>query len=197
VKTVGAKHGKDLRAKLAASVEPLPPTITATWLDAPEREELRLVWPVHARASLPLKYPMSRRPEGDVYYRLEVHRAPEYVCPIAETIDLVPTECVCGEDLAFDWDDTIVPAFGAASGIFTECEACSRTFDPSKHTATITNPFDGTTHDVAGGAAYRFAIKIDCGKCFVADPRLAMAPELVALVQDEFGRSFFEVGAVH
>jgi hypothetical protein len=196
VKTVGDKHGKTLREKLAACVEPQPASLTSDWLDTPERDELRLVWPVSAR-SLPLKYPLSRRPDGEVYYALEVHRAPDYVYPIAETIDAVPTECPCGEDLSFDWDESILPAFGAATGIYTECEECSRTFDPSKKSATITNPFDGSEQQIAGGAAYRFALRIDCGKCFVADPKIAFAEELVALVQDEFGRAFVEFGATH
>ena len=39
-----------------------------------------------------------------------------------------------------------------------------------------------------------------CGPCklyerFLEDPRLAFAPELVALVEDEFGRDLREVGA--
>jgi len=197
VKTVGDKHGKTFAEKLAASLAPIPVTLDADWLEAPEREELRLVWPMKPRGAVSLEYPMSRRPDGDVAWSLEVHRAPDYVYPIAETIDALDTECACGEDLAFEWDDAMIPAFGAATGIYTECEECSRTFDPSKRTATIANPFDRSEREIAGGAAYRFALKIDCGKCFVADPKLALAPELVALVEDEFGRAFIEIAATH
>lgn len=201
VKTVENRFGKDqkgLVAKLDASTEAMPATLTPEWLDNPEREELRLVWPVDCAGPLPLKYPLSHKPEGEVYYSLELHRALEYVYPISETIDPVPTECRCGEDVSFEWDvDELVPAFGAATGIYAECEACSRTFEPSKGAATITNPFDGTTEEVPGGAAYRFALKVDCGKCFVEDPKLAFAPELVALVEGEFGRPFYEVGTVY
>jgi hypothetical protein len=89
-----------------------------------------------------------------------------------------------------------VPAFFPSGGIFAECEACSRTFEPVKESALITNPFDGTSKEIAGGAAYRFAIKVSCGKCFVEDAALAFAPALVALVADEFGREFYEVGCV-
>jgi hypothetical protein len=198
VKTVENEFGHDLGAQMAASTEPLPRVLTAEWLDHPSREEVRLVWPVDAEEPFPLRYPLTRQPEGDIYYSLELHRSPDYVYPGGETIDPVPTTCACGEDLAFRWDrDEVVPPFGAASGIFAECEACSRTFDPAKGVATITNPFDGSTEEVRGGAAYRFALKVDCGKCFVPDARIAFAPELVALVEDEFGRTFFEVGAVY
>jgi hypothetical protein len=197
VRTVDNTFGDDLAKKIAASVEPAPVVPSKEWLEDPAREELRLVWPVAGDAP-PVKYPLSLRPPGNVHYTLEIHRAAEYVYPIADAIDPLPTDCRCGEDLEFEWDEEeVVPAFGAATGIFAECEECSRTFDPSKETATIANPFDGSKDEVAGGAAYRFAIVVKCGTSFVADPRLAFAPELVALVENEFGRSFYEVGATY
>jgi hypothetical protein len=199
VRTVANKFGGDLTAKIAGTTEAIPAALTESWLDDPSREEVRLVWPVDADAadvSGALKYPLTRAPEGAVRYTLEVHRAPEYVYPISETIESVPTECACGEDLAFEWDEEeLVCAFGAATGIFAECEECSRTFDPSKGMGAIANPFDGTKEEVRGGAAYRFALKIDCGESFVADPKLALAPELVALVERELGRSFYQFGS--
>jgi hypothetical protein len=133
-----------------------------------------------------------------VTYSLELHRASDYVYPTSETIDPVPTRCVCGEELAFQWDtDEVVPAFEASSGIFAECEACSRTFDPAKGSANVENPFDGTRESIRGGAAYRFALKVDCGRCFAFDPALCFAPELVALVEEEFGRDFLQIGAAY
>jgi hypothetical protein len=197
VTTVDNTFGDDDRAKLAASTSPLPAVLTAEWLDDADREELRIVWQIDAGGPLALKYPLTRRPEGAASYALELHRAHDYVYPIGKSIEPIATACVCGEDLGFHWDEEeVVPAFGASSGIFAECEACSRTFDPTKGAAVLTNPFDGTKTSTRGGAAYRFAIKVDCGKCFVADPALAFAPELVSLVEDEFGRDFFEVGAI-
>jgi hypothetical protein len=196
VTTIENTFGSDAVGRLAASTAPLPAALTPAWLDDADREELRLVWPFDGPAPLPVRYPLTRAPEGDVSYSLELHRSLEYVYPSADTIDAVSTTCTCGEDLAFEWDDEeLVPAFAGSTGIFAECEECSRTFDPSKGHATITNPFDGTSAQVAGGAAYRFALKVDCGKCFVADPKLAFAPDLVALVVSEFGRPFYEVGA--
>jgi hypothetical protein len=197
VKTVANTFGSDVVAKLAAGTEPLPAEITPEWLDDPDREELRLVWPVMGKRPLPVKYPLSIEPEGDEpYWALEVHRSPEYVYPISENIDPLPTTCACGEDLGFEWDlDDLVPAFGAATGIFAECEECSRTFDPFKGTATLTNPFDGSTEERAGGGAYLFALKVDCGKCFAESPRLTFAKELVALVEEHFGRAFCEYGS--
>jgi hypothetical protein len=198
VRTIENTFGSDLAKKIAASTDPLPAALTAEWIADPSREELRLVWPVDVDAPSPLKYPLSRVPEGPLRYSLEIHRSEEYVYPIAEAIGPVPTECRCGEDQGFEWDEEeLVPAFSASSGIFAECEECSRTFEPSKGTAVLTNPFDGSSSEVFGGAAYRFALKVDCGKCFVPDAKLAFAPELVALVAAEFGREFHEVGCLY
>lgn len=198
VRTVENRFGKDVAKQLAASTEAQPAPMTADWLDDPEREELRLVWPVTGADAIPVKYPLTHRPEGDVYWSLELHRAPEYICPISETIGSISTTCACGEDLDFEWDEEeVVPAFRASTGIFAECDECSRTFDPAKSSAKVENPFDGTSERLPGGATHRFALKVDCGKCFVADGKLAFAPELVALVEKEFGRSFYEVGALY
>lgn len=197
-RTVENEGLKDISARLVANLEPLPKELTPAWLDDPSREELRLVWPVTHSGDASVAYPLTRRPEGEVSYTLEIHRAPDYVYPVAETIDLLDTTCPCGEELEFEWDeDELVPAFAGSNGIFAECEACSRTFDPAKGTAAIQNPFDDEdVQDVRGGAAYRFALKVDCGKSFVDDASLAFAPELVALVEKEFGRAFYEVGAL-
>lgn len=198
VRTIENTFGDDMRAKIAASRDAQPNVLTADFIDDPSREELRLVWPVDAAAAAALKYPLSRKPDADVRYAVEIHRAPDYVYPIADSIDALDTTCPCGDDLAFEWDeDELVPAFRGSTGIYAECEACSRTFDPSKRAAAITNPFDGKSEDVRGGAAYRFALKVDCGERFVADAALAFAPELVAIVEDEFGRAFYQVGATY
>lgn len=200
-KTVENTFGKDTAAKIEASTEAQPAAITAEWLDDPDREELRLVWPVTPTSAAPdataVKYPLSIRPDDVASYSLEIHRALEYVYPASDQIEAIDTECNCGEELDFTWDDDeVVPAFGASTGIFAECEECSRTYDPAKFAAAITNPFDETETEVRGGAAYRFAIKIDAGSAFVRDARLAFAPELVALVENEFGRTFYEVASL-
>ncbi len=176
--------------------ETLPAEITKEWLDGPGRDEMRLVWSAEGDAGL--EYPLSHKPAGSAPYSIEIHRATEYVYPTSETIDPLDATCACGEDLAFEWDpDEVVSAFRASTGIFAECEECSRTFNPSNETATIRNPFDESEEELPGGAAYRFAIKVDCGAAFTADPKLAFSPKLVALVEEEFGRAFYEFGSLY
>jgi hypothetical protein len=196
-RTVDNEFGDDVKARIRASTEPVPAALTADWLEDPRREELRLVWDVTGDAA---RYPLSAAPPGpgDAAFAIELHRSAEYVYPLADGIDPLPTECACGEDLGFQWDeDEVVPAFRSSGGIFAECDACSRTFDPSKRSAAIANPFGGGAEQVMGGAAYRFALKVDCGERFVRDTGLAFARELVVLVESEFGRDFHEVGALY
>jgi hypothetical protein len=186
------------KADAAKATEKLPTDITADWIaGAPEREEMRMVWTVEGDAAKDLEYPLSMKPEGKVAYSIEIHRAPEFVYPVADNIEMIDTTCNCDEDLTFDWDeDEVVPAFKSCVGIFAECEECSRTFDPAKESATITNAFDeDDDEEVFGGAAYRFALKVDCGKSFVEDAKLAFAADLVKLFEEEFGRASLQFGA--
>lgn len=190
-------HGVKTVDAGANGKEPLPAVIGADWLDGPGRDEMRLVWTFSGEEE-GIHYPLSAKPSGRAPFALEIHRAPEYVYPTSKDIDPLDATCNCGEDLTFEWDpEEVSAAFPNATGIFAECEECSRTFDPSKETATLRNPFDEDDEDeVPGGAAYRFALKVDCGDAFVADPKLAFSPALVALVEEEFGRGFYEFGAL-
>jgi hypothetical protein len=195
VKSVENEYGDDATAKRKASTSALPASITKDWLDRPDHEEIRLVWPV-AGDDPPVQYPLSHRPSV-ASYSLEIHRAPEYIQPTARGLGTVPTVCACGEDLSFEWDeDEVVAPFGAATGIFAECDDCSRTFDPAKGSAVIENPFDKTKTKLPGGAAHRFALKVDCGESFVDDPRLSFHADLVAAVEKAFGREFYQVGCL-
>lgn len=161
--------------------EPVPETLDRAWLDDESREELRMVWSCKGARS-----PLA---EGDAL-TIEIQRAPDFVYPTRKEIGPLPTECRCKEDLSFEWDeDELDPTFLRSTGIYTECEACSRTFDPAKGTATLTDPVTKKKDDVPGGAAYRFALKIESetGSTFSAD--------LLAFMTKEFGRDFYEVGA--
>ena len=141
VKTVENAFGDDVEAKMAASTEALPASITAEWLADEDREEVRLVWPASGDEPLPVKYPLSHKPDGDVRWALELHRAPEYVYPVAPGIGALATECRCSEDLSFEWDEEeVVAAFERSSGIFAECDECSRTFNPSTGSASNQEP---------------------------------------------------------
>jgi len=166
-----------------ANQEPVPETIERAWLDDEGREELRMVWSCAAAGA---RSPVA---EGTAL-TLEIQRAPDFVYPTREEIGALPTECRCKEDLSFEWDeDELDPTFLRSTGIYTECEACSRTFDPAKGSATLTDPVTKKKDEVAGGAAYRFALKLE------SETPSTFAPDLLAFMAKEFGRDFYEVGA--
>lgn len=206
LRTVDNTFGDDARARLLGNAEPQPWDLTSDWLDAAERDDLRLVWPVDGggaaqEAPHPLHYPLSMTPKPglpgeSVRYAIEIHRSSDYVYPQASDLGELPTDCACGDDLAFEWDeDELVPAFARSSGIFATCVACARTFEPCKRTATFVRPFEGGRATVPGGAAYRFALKFE-SRAYVANPALAFHPELVTLVEEHFGRDFIEFASV-
>ena len=194
VRTIENTFGDDAAKKRAAQTEAMPATLTKGWLDDPDREELRLVWSIEGDSASGLEYPLTHAPDGaSRSYRFEIHRAQEFIVPVAKNLPPIPTTCRCKEDLSFEWDDEeVVTAFPKSTGIFTECEACSRTFDPSQASSELGNPIDGAKEEVRGGAAYRFALKIDCGTAFTRDAKNRFRPELVALLEKEFSRLFNE-----
>jgi hypothetical protein len=177
--------------------EPLPAELDAAWLDGATRDDVRLVWPVTTDGQSPAQLPLSTFTEGGAFdFTLELHRAADFVIPTAASIGELPCTCACGEDLGYEWDpEEIVSPFGEATGIFTECEECSRTFDPAKGMAEIRNPVSGASEEVLGGAAYRFALAVTTPH-IPTDARVTFAPALVALLEKQFGRSFYEVAAV-
>ena len=195
VKTVENVFGDDIEAKIAASTEALPASITAEWLADEDREEVRLVWPASGDEPLPVKYPLSHKPDGDVRWALELHRAPEYVYPVVPGIGALPTECRCSEDLSFEWDEEeVVAAFERSSESSPSVTRQPHVRIQSKG-APHQEPVRRNEELIPGGGAYRFALKVDCGARYV-DVEARLAPELVALVEKEFGRSFYEFGCL-
>lgn len=177
----------------AKSGEPIPKALDGAWLDDPDRADLALRWSIEP----PLHAPLVRVPTP-ASYGLEIHRADDFVYPSADAIDPLDATCACGEDLSFEWDeDEVIAPFGDAGGIFTECEECSRTFDPAQRSAEIADPFTGKRESVRGGAAYRFGVVVDCASTFAGGGAApAFEPDLKQLVEAAFNRDFHEVAAI-
>jgi hypothetical protein len=132
---------------------------------------VRLVWPVPSLALSGLRYPIRPRPYEErqaerVYYQLELHWCDDFVYHTSELIDPFAESpaCECGEALEYDaiaeHDDP--PFFDAA--IRRTCPRCGSPFRPDALACTIRNAFTSDEREVRGGAAYRFALLVDCGK---------------------------------
>jgi hypothetical protein len=76
----------------------------------------------------------------------------------------------------------------------TRCQACGRAFDPSERAATVRDPWTNEESKVRGGATFRFAVVVDCGKCWPAgESGFGANDELRKLCESHFNRSFYEV----
>src|SRR5262245_46119659 len=87
----------------------------------------------------------------------------------------------CGRGLEFE---SPADEFGATCGIFyssrlhVRCPECGTPFDVTHLPAVFKNGRTGEKNVVLGGACYRFAIVIDCGKCIPEKENVNMSPSL-------------------
>lgn len=174
----------------------IPYPITVEWLKEQLTGESRFEFPVEHADQIGLQYPLENYSgiPDDPYYEIEIHLSHDYVHHSSECIEPVPTRCRCGEELEYYPDDDADVFF--ASRIRTQCPKCSRAFDPSKCFVSCRDGFTGDWSELQGGAAYRFAIVIDCGKCFPRpfEPPLVVSPRLLDLCQRVLKTDFYQVG---
>ncbi len=186
--------------RLRGGYRKVPFPLTTQWLEDRIGQDLLLIWPVVILAGSDLKYslePFDIDPR-EIYYEFQIHLCLDYVYHTSEIIE--PFEdnqlkCSCGNPLAY-WPKKSPDVFYNGRINF-ECPQCKARFDTSN---LETNVRDGWTNELSkikGGTTYRFAVVIDCGKCFPRDQRfwpLKIKPELNKLCQKVFNCSFYEVG---
>jgi hypothetical protein len=165
------------------------------------REERRIVWPVCRLGETPLRYPLNADPphgREEAYYTLELWLADDYVYVTSESVDPFDDErcAACGASLVADVEEAPRSLFHARR-LRRRCPRCGEPFEASTRDAAMRDPFTGGDERVvAGGAAFRLALVVDCGKCFPdTDAAFGPHPELLALCETELGvpfRSFVE-----
>lgn len=158
-------------------------------------QDLMLVWPVDSLKTSELRYPLDQLPaipQAECYYRIEMHFADQYIYHTSETVEPFEPdpECECGESLEFDVDLAQDPFY--AQRLACKCRECGKSFDPSQLVATGRDGWTGEEIQIRGGATYRFALVVDCGKCFGFRP-VKIHDELKRLVEETFGCRFYEV----
>jgi len=176
-----------------------PYPFSANWLAKHHAQELILGWPVENLAVSGLRYPLNSNQfdPSKTYYKLQLHFSPVYVYPMSGQIDpfTAPVTCAeCGEALEF-WPqegDETGGIFGSAR-LHLCCPRCATPFDVARLSAVVRDGRTGEPKDVQGGACYRFAIVVDCGKCIQA-ANVKVAPRLRKLCEDKLGCSFYEIG---
>ncbi|NUO47795.1 MAG: hypothetical protein HOV80_02945 [Polyangiaceae bacterium] len=204
-----------------AGLSRLPEPLTAAWLDA--NLDTRLLWPVKPDGDADdsevdetddtadllwmlhgLRYPLDRMDDegGPPYYDFSIHWAADYVVPVGgETMQTgTETECPCGEELERTENDFRRKHRAPfTTRIAADCPSCGRPFDPEQAITTLEDGWDKhVTKLRKGGVLHRFAIHVECGKCFPhSPPSPTFHPELKRLCEDILRCSMVEAGYTH
>lgn len=158
-------------------------------------QDLMIIWPVDSLQTSGLRYPLDplpSRPRADCFYQIQLHFADQYLYRTSEAVEPFDPdpECECGESLAFDVDLAQDPFY--AQRLWRECPECGEPFDPSRLVATGRDGWTGEEIETRGGTTYRFALVVDCGKCFGSRPP-RIHDELKRLVEETLDCQFYEV----
>ena len=149
--------------------------------------EFIIQWPVQNRLESGVAHPLADIDEthDGAYYELELHFAEDFVNVQNEMIFMESARCSCGENLQYDlsFDDL---ASGAnifyAGRVHRACPNCGELFRPQDQAALYTDGITGAESELQGGAMYRFAIAIDCGKCW----RTSAGKDAIPVIKAEF-----------
>ena len=195
VRTVDNDFGSDVAKKRAASTEAQAKVITAAWL---ERSLARGAAPRVAGRGRRREVSADDAPAGPGHLR---NRAP----PLRRVrLPAGRNDRSFADDVRMRRRPRLpvglrrgVPAFGTSGGIFAECEACSRTFDPGKRAAAITNPFD-RYEEAESSAAPHILCSQGGLRQVLRTQRLACHPAGARRSRRGIrARRFFEVGAMY
>ena len=156
--------------------------------------ELILIWRVEDHLAEKLNYPLTPEFKADGfggYYDFELLLSDDFVAEDGELIDPISTVCVCGHDLAYEPDEDIF----YAGRIRRVCPICVTAYRPQDHETIIRDGFTGEESAIAGGLTYRFAISINCGKCWDqnATKNPAADQSLLALCEEVVGVKFCSI----
>lgn len=161
--------------------------------------ELILQWPVPRAQPSQVRNPFGLVDEEDgTYFDLELHFSEDFVQVGGEMIDPMDARCSrCGEDLEY-WTDMAVADIFYASRIRRVCPACQTAFRPQDRVVTYRDGMTGAERDLTGGATYRFAIVIDCGKCWrtedSGDVEPTLSAEFFSVCSEALGIPLYGVG---
>jgi hypothetical protein len=162
------------------------------------QRDLLLGWSVDLSETDRLRYPLEPAPFADAiaardfYFELQLHFGHDFVHDLSETIDPFspPPQCPRGHPVELDSGADDRPFF--AVRLAANCRVCGEAFDPTRLLATGRNGWNGDPIHLQGGATYRFALVIDCGKAFGSRP-LHFHPALKELAGKTLAHELYEV----
>jgi hypothetical protein len=158
--------------------------------------DLMVVWPVESLLASGLHYPLEPLPfddpadAADCYYQVQFHFGHDFIYHMSEVIDPFepPPTCLCGHALEYQPES---PDPFYTTRLAARCPRCGSAFGPTQLVATGRDGWTGAPQRIQGGAAYRFALVIDCGKFFGRRHRIHR--RLKNLVEQVLGIQTYEV----
>lgn len=143
-----------------------------------------------------IKYPLARLDyERDAtYYDLQFWLSADFVCITSETLEgYADSHCNCGHNLAHEKPRDV---FSPCDHFPLHCPRCESPFDPQDYSFRVRSGYTDDETNIAGGAVFRFAIEIDCGKCFPKST-VEFSSEFRALCSEVLQCDFIEIENVH
>lgn len=144
----------------------------------------------HDNIRFPLTEPDFVTP--DLYYDLNFYLSNDLVYVTSETLDgFDSTKCSCGAELTFDRIGSVF----IDQLLHDRCPDCHKQFMPAQNRFRIAHPMTGEPSYVMGGAVFRFAIELDCGKC-IPKTHFEFHPAFRDLCMRELQCEFIEMETV-
>lgn len=181
--------------------EPLPYPLLEEWFEDRRTEDLKLSISVSKAGAIGLRGPFlgEDEPWEECYHDFDLHLGRTFICQTSDSIEpghKFNLVCRCGAELAYyDPDMDIF----YAQRIHPDCPECARPFDPHSLEFVIRDGWTNESSTITGGATYRFAVVVDCGKCL--PPRdngpIKVSLDLMALCRLVFETDFYEVGEIY
>jgi hypothetical protein len=161
-------------------------------------QDLQVVWPVESLGDSGLRFPLDPVPFDDprdaaeCYYKVLLHFGRDLIYHTSEVIDPFDPEpvCACGRNLMYYPEGHDDPFYSAR--LAATCPECGSPFDPTGLLVSGRDGWTGRSTRLPGGAAYRFAVVIDCGKFFGGKP-LRFDHRLSRLIENTLGVETYEV----
>lgn len=161
-----------------------------------EETDFLLGWPIENFGQSNLRYPLSPEPfngpeEADgCYYELQLHFGKDFIYHMSEVVEPFdsPLICACGRKMEYCTNDEIF----LDSRITRICPVCGYAFDVTDRVCRGRDGWTGQPFSILGGTAYRFALVVDCGKCFGTRP-LQLNSDLRRLIESTLGTNIYEV----
>lgn len=182
-------------ARTGERASALPEKLTVDALEELIAGDAILTWPVERIGDAGLEYPFEvEAVDPETYYDFQLHFCADYVHHASESIDPLDGLACC-EPLEFEpaGEDIFY-----ARRIRATCPACARPFDPSTKKTEVRDPWSGAARSLPGGAAYRFAIVIDCGKWLPNnDAAVPLRREFKQLCEKTLDQKLVDVGQVY